>query len=52
MSVVPVGAVAVAIGFRSTDATVLECGLLVPFATALTWIAVSMGRSARTASGQ
>ncbi|MGW6474612.1 ABC transporter permease [Streptomyces nigra] len=46
-SVVVVGAVGVAIGFRSTDATVLEwCaafGLLVLFATALTWIAVGMG---------
>ncbi|MFD0151580.1 MULTISPECIES: ABC transporter permease [Streptomyces] len=47
MSVVLVGAVAVAIGFRSTDATALEWlaafGLLVLFATALTWIAVGMG---------
>jgi ABC-2 type transport system permease protein len=47
MSVVLVGAVAVAIGFRSTDAGVLEwlaaLGLLVLFATALTWIAVGMG---------
>ncbi|MEV2195139.1 ABC transporter permease [Streptomyces phaeochromogenes] len=47
MSVVLVGAVAVAIGFRSTDATVLEWlaafGLLVMFALALTWIAVGMG---------
>ncbi len=47
VSVVLVGAVAVAIGFRSTDATVLEWlaafGLLVLFATALTWIAVGMG---------
>ncbi|MEU7607450.1 ABC transporter permease, partial [Streptomyces sp. NPDC041003] len=47
MSVVLVGAVAVAIGFRSTDATALEwlaaLGLLVLFATALTWIAVGMG---------
>ncbi|MDH6228434.1 ABC transporter permease [Streptomyces sp. MJP52] len=46
-SVVLVGAVGVAIGFRSTDATVLEwlaaLGLLVLFATALTWIAVGMG---------
>lgn len=45
--VVCVGAVAVAVGFRSTDATVLEWaaafGLLVLFATALTWIAVGMG---------
>ena len=47
MSVVLVGAVAVAIGFRSMDATVLEWiaafGLLVLFAMALTWIAVGMG---------
>ncbi|MGW3416544.1 ABC transporter permease [Streptomyces phaeochromogenes] len=47
MSVILVGAVAVAIGFRSTDATVLEWvaafGLLVLFAMALTWIAVGMG---------
>ncbi|GGS80287.1 ABC transporter permease [Streptomyces griseoviridis] len=45
--VVLVGAVAVAIGFRSTDATALEWlaafGLLVLFALALTWIAVGMG---------
>ncbi|MFI5621149.1 ABC transporter permease [Streptomyces sp. NPDC051567] len=47
LSVVLVGAVAVAIGFRSTGAGVLEWlaafGLLVLFATALTWIAVGMG---------
>jgi ABC-2 type transport system permease protein len=47
MSVVLVGAVAVAIGFRSTDAGVLEWlaafGLIVLFALALTWIAVGMG---------
>ncbi|WP_049565050.1 ABC transporter permease [Streptomyces sp. SBT349] len=47
--VVVVGAVAVAIGFRSTDATVLEWvlafGLLALFALALTWIAVGMGLS-------
>ncbi|WP_328422393.1 ABC transporter permease [Streptomyces sp. NBC_00443] len=47
ISVVLVGAVAVAIGFRSTNATVLEWlsafALLVLFATALTWIAVGMG---------
>ncbi|MGC9443291.1 ABC transporter permease, partial [Streptomyces sp. WG5] len=47
LSVVLVGAVAVAIGFRSTDATVLEwaaaLGLLVLFTLALTWIAVGMG---------
>ncbi|MEU2513619.1 ABC transporter permease [Streptomyces syringium] len=46
-SVVLVGAVAVGIGFRSTDATALEWlaafGLLVLFAVALTWIAVGMG---------
>ncbi|MFD5388262.1 ABC transporter permease [Streptomyces sp. NPDC127074] len=46
-SVVLVGAIAVAIGFRSTDATALEWlaafGLLVLFALALTWIAVGMG---------
>ncbi|MGV9451270.1 ABC transporter permease [Streptomyces sp. NPDC003635] len=47
VSVVLVGAVGVAIGFRSTDATVVEWlaafGLLVLFALALTWIAVGMG---------
>ncbi|MFF9689615.1 ABC transporter permease [Streptomyces sp. NPDC014623] len=47
MSVVLVGAVGVAIGFRSADATALEWlaafGLLVLFAMALTWIAVGMG---------
>lgn len=47
VSVVLVGAVAVAIGFRSTGATVVEwlaaLGLLVLFAMALTWIAVGMG---------
>jgi ABC-2 type transport system permease protein len=47
ISVILVGAVAVAIGFRSTDATALEWlaafGLLVLFAMALTWIAVGMG---------
>ncbi|MET7440510.1 ABC transporter permease [Streptomyces sp. NPDC004082] len=47
MSVVLVGAVAVAIGFRSTDATVLEWlaafALIVLFSLALTWIAVGMG---------
>ncbi|WP_371494985.1 ABC transporter permease [Kitasatospora sp. NBC_00374] len=46
-SVLLVGAVAVAIGFRSTHATALEwlaaLGLLVLFALALTWIAVGMG---------
>ena len=57
MSVVLVGAVAVAIGFRSTDATGLEwlaaLGLLTAFAMALTWIAVGIGLispSAETAS--
>ncbi|MFJ4848340.1 MULTISPECIES: ABC transporter permease [unclassified Streptomyces] len=46
-SVVLVGAVAVAIGFRSTDATPLEwlaaLGLMALVALALTWIAVGMG---------
>ncbi|WP_371664829.1 ABC transporter permease [Streptomyces sp. NBC_00280] len=50
-SVVLVGAVAVAIGFRSTDATALEWiaafGLLALFALALTWIAVGMGMASR-----
>jgi ABC-2 type transport system permease protein len=49
MSVVLVGAVAAAIGFRSTNATVLEwilaLGLLALVALALTWIAVGMGLS-------
>ncbi|WAZ20910.1 ABC transporter permease [Streptomyces cinnabarinus] len=47
VSVVLVGAVAAGIGFRSTDANLIEWiaafGLLVLFATALTWIAVGMG---------
>ncbi|NEB76675.1 ABC transporter permease [Streptomyces sp. SID14478] len=47
MSVVLVGAVAVAIGFRSTDASVLEWlaafALIALFSLALTWIAVGMG---------
>ncbi|MFC7827283.1 ABC transporter permease [Streptomyces sp. NPDC057375] len=47
ISVVLVGAVAAAIGFRSTDATLPEwlaaLGLVTLFATALTWIAVGMG---------
>ncbi|MEU3882956.1 ABC transporter permease [Streptomyces californicus] len=47
LSVVLVGAVAVAIGFRSVDATPLEWlaafGMLVLFSAALTWIAVGMG---------
>ncbi|MFJ9057391.1 ABC transporter permease [Streptomyces sp. NBC_00111] len=46
-AVVLVGAVGVAIGFRSVDATALEWlaafGLLALFALALTWIAVGMG---------
>ncbi|MEU7348774.1 ABC transporter permease [Streptomyces bacillaris] len=46
-SLVLVGAVGVAIGFRSSDATALEWlaafGLLALFALALTWIAVAMG---------
>ncbi|MFD3540265.1 ABC transporter permease [Streptomyces sp. NPDC058662] len=46
-SVILVGAVALAIGFRSTDATPLEwlaaLALLTLFALALTWIAVAMG---------
>ncbi|MEV5314473.1 MULTISPECIES: ABC transporter permease [unclassified Streptomyces] len=49
MSVILVGAVAVAIGFRTTDATVLEwilaVGLLTLVSLALTWIAVGMGLS-------
>ncbi|MGW3817306.1 ABC transporter permease [Streptomyces sp. NPDC005046] len=47
VSVVLVGAVGVAMGFRSTDAGVLEWlaafGLLAFFALAFTWIAVGMG---------
>ncbi|MEU1147527.1 ABC transporter permease [Streptomyces sp. NPDC005863] len=47
MSVVLVGAIALAIGFRSTDASALEWlaafGLLVLVATAFTWIAVGIG---------
>ncbi|MFH8691383.1 ABC transporter permease [Streptomyces anulatus] len=47
VSLVLVGAVAVAIGFRSTDATLVEWlaafGLLALFALAFTWIAVGMG---------
>lgn len=46
-SVLVVGAVAVAIGFRTTDATAVEwlaaLGLLVLVALAFTWIAVGMG---------
>ncbi|MFC9821973.1 ABC transporter permease [Streptomyces erythrochromogenes] len=52
-SVVLVGAVAVAIGFRSEDATALEWlaafGLLALFALALTWIAVGMGMASPNA---
>ncbi|MFJ8072506.1 ABC transporter permease [Streptomyces sp. NPDC096176] len=52
-SVLLVGAVAVAIGFRSTDATALEWlaafGLLALFALALTWIAVGMGMASPNA---
>ncbi|MER5184517.1 ABC transporter permease [Streptomyces sp. NPDC002896] len=52
-SVVLVGAVAVAIGFRSTGATTLEWlaafGLLALFALALTWIAVGMGMASPNA---
>ncbi|MFI7503016.1 ABC transporter permease [Streptomyces sp. NPDC049687] len=52
-SVVLVGAVAVAIGFRSTGATALEWlaafGLLALFSLALTWIAVGMGLSSPNA---
>ncbi|WP_405608097.1 ABC transporter permease [Streptomyces sp. NBC_01508] len=47
LSVILVGAIGVAIGFRSTDATLLEWiaafGLLVLFSMALTWVAVGMG---------
>ncbi|MBV2363844.1 ABC transporter permease [Streptomonospora nanhaiensis] len=53
--VVLVGAVAVAIGFRATDATLLEwcaaLGLLVLFATALTWVAVGLGLVSPNAEG-
>ncbi|MDX3847669.1 ABC transporter permease [Streptomyces europaeiscabiei] len=52
-SVALVGAVGVAIGFRSTEATALEWlaafGLLALFAVALTWIAVGMGLSSPNA---
>ncbi|MFD4231867.1 ABC transporter permease [Streptomyces sp. NPDC058545] len=52
-SVVLVGAVAVAIGFRSTGATPLEwlaaLGLLALFSLALTWIAVGMGMASPNA---
>ncbi|MFG2311551.1 ABC transporter permease [Streptomyces sp. NPDC048566] len=53
LSVVLVGAVGVAMGFRSTDASVLEWlaafGLLAFFALAFTWIAVGMGLGSPTA---
>ncbi|WP_066944283.1 ABC transporter permease [Streptomyces lushanensis] len=53
MSVVLVGAVAVAIGFRSTDATAVEwilaLGLLTLVSLAFTWIAVGMGLSSPNA---
>ena len=52
-SVVLVGAVALAIGFRSKDATALEWlaafGLLALFSLALTWIAVGMGMASPNA---
>ncbi|MFE6194462.1 ABC transporter permease [Streptomyces sp. NPDC057838] len=52
-SVLLVGAVALAVGFRSTDATVLEWvaafGLLTLFSLALTWLAVGMGLSSPNA---
>nr|WSY50548.1 ABC transporter permease [Streptomyces sp. NBC_00886] len=54
-SVVLVGAVSVAIGFRSTDATALEWlaafGLLALFALALTWIAVGTGMASPNPEG-
>ncbi|MFD9076853.1 ABC transporter permease [Streptomyces lasiicapitis] len=47
ISVLLVGAIAVAVGFRSTDATVLEWlaafGLLALVSTAFTWIGVGIG---------
>jgi ABC-2 type transport system permease protein len=53
ISVVLVGAVAVAIGFRSTDATILDWiavfGLLVPLAPPLPLVAVGMGLISPTA---
>ncbi|MFD4129831.1 ABC transporter permease [Streptomyces globisporus] len=52
-SLVVVGAVAVAIGFRSVDATAVEWlaafGLVTLFALALTWIAVGMGMASPNA---
>jgi ABC-2 type transport system permease protein len=54
-SVVLVGAIAVAIGFRAKDANVLEwllaVGLLALVSLALTWIAVGMGLSSPNAEG-
>ncbi|MBH1933648.1 ABC transporter permease [Streptomyces sp. AV19] len=53
VSVLLVGAVAMAIGFRSTDATALEWlaafGLMVLVSLALTWIAVGMGMASPNA---
>ncbi|MGW0910021.1 ABC transporter permease [Streptomyces sp. NPDC002853] len=53
LSVLHVGAVAVAIGFRSSDATILEwlaaLGLLALVALAFTWIAVGMGMASPNA---
>ncbi|MEU9183622.1 ABC transporter permease [Streptomyces sp. NPDC048484] len=53
ISVVLVGAVGAAMGFRSTDASVLEWlaafGLIMLFALALTWIAVGMGMASPNA---
>ncbi|MEU9606060.1 ABC transporter permease [Streptomyces sp. NPDC048057] len=50
-SVTVVGALAVAIGFRATDATVLEWlaayGLLALLALALTWMAIAVGMVSR-----
>ncbi|MFC7219225.1 ABC transporter permease [Streptomyces polyrhachis] len=55
LSVVLVGAVAVAIGFRPVDATAAEwllaLGLLTLVSLALTWIAVGMGLSSPNAEG-
>ncbi|MCX3060223.1 ABC transporter permease [Streptomyces beihaiensis] len=55
MSVVLVGAVGVAIGFRSHDASVLEWlaafGLVALFALALTWIAIGMGMASPNPEG-
>jgi ABC-2 type transport system permease protein len=49
VSVVLVGAIGVAVGFRSTDATAVEWlaafGLIALYSLALTWIAVGMGLS-------